>query len=995
MCGKISLKSFATLVALRQLLIIVSYGSFLRSLITNTSEALLVSDGVNEFKTREKRFALKIAHFDRQTTDHDRWCLIHFGRNTSKTDAAQKAPAVRSRIRSETAAPHPLHPRIRLDPWTKIGQPGSIPALVPPVGMATRHRKCATAEQLAFYYLSPKHAYTAPIRSFTSSRLGRAQGCLVMSGDPDAVALGISDVGVVLGPKAKSALLNCILVNNRLCAQAAVGTFNFLNSEGRYVAAALIPPRRLDIYDPEDRQASRLLVAEEERTTQDLLEAEQQTQELKLLTDSSTKPIESYYGRLSRFHGILVEICEPNRGLFRCHGIQQFRRLSQTVPQQDQPQDMPDKPKRLWPRQGSLESKFAVLIKAASTYSVNVGGSVLFFQELLDYPELPKIEDVNKACLLHERVKNLVLQVNSAEIDRDNQLDRETLATLAKHGLFGLQIGENYGGRNLSYTYAARVWEALGLDGAVFAVLDAHNNLAARSIVLRGNEDQKRSFLPPLATGKCMAAFCLSELCSGSDLSAIKTRAIRSSDGQTYTISGSKNWITNGALANLLITFARVEPRASEEVDSPNPVYADLNYATLYSEEGTGGYGVLYICRILYLHEDSANITAFVVERTQRGVHFTNVLDTFGLRGSNVTDIFFDDVNVPASNILGTVGSGLQLAQQVIDEQRLNIAAACTGLLRYIISYAAEHCLQRHQFGHPLGDFGLVQAKLSNLALNVYAMESALFYLTGLLDAQPQRDLTLEKAALKLYSSEALWKGVNECMQLAGRMGLSKEVPFERYLRDARSLLIHGGTSEMLRLLIAGSGLQAVGPERQEEMERLRFFTRHPITTFKASFRIRARKRGWFAHKVGAGLKVTEGGASRALKDHLHPNFELTATRLAVLCQRFQSLVETSLIYYRASILNEQIILARMADCAVDLFLVSVCLARASRAISIGIHLHDYEVRLATTFAKVAFQRIEANLNDVPGLDRDHHRIASEILARRAYPVAHPITRVW
>ncbi|KAG5450973.1 Complex I assembly factor acad9, mitochondrial [Clonorchis sinensis] len=672
----------------------------------------------------------------------------------------------------------------------------------------------------------------------------------------------------------------------------------------------------------------------------------------------------SYYGRLSRFHGILVEICEPNRGLFRCHGIQQFRRLSQTVPQQDQPQDMPDKPKRLWPRQGSLEVE-AISPPRSTSVADYSSASLLtdlfrgqLHLELLDYPELPKIEDVNKACLLHERVKNLVLQVNSAEIDRDNQLDRETLATLAKHGLFGLQIGENYGGRNLSYTYAARVWEALGLDGAVFAVLDAHNNLAARSIVLRGNEDQKRSFLPPLATGKCMAAFCLSELCSGSDLSAIKTRAIRSSDGQTYTISGSKNWITNGALANLLITFARVEPRASE-------------------------------------HEDSANITAFVVERTQRGVHFTNVLDTFGLRGSNVTDIFFDDVNVPASNILGTVGSGLQLAQQVIDEQRLNIAAACTGLLRYIISYAAEHCLQRHQFGHPLGDFGLVQAKLSNLALNVYAMESALFYLTGLLDAQPQRDLTLEKAALKLYSSEALWKGVNECMQLAGRMGLSKEVPFERYLRDARSLLIHGGTSEMLRLLIAGSGLQAVGPERQEEMEKLRFFTRHPITTFKASFRIRARKRGWFAHKVGAGLKVTEGGASRALKDHLHPNFELTATRLAVLCQRFQSLVETSLIYYRASILNEQIILARMADCAVDLFLVSVCLARASRAISIGIHLHDYEVRLATTFAKVAFQRIEANLNDVPGLDRDHHRIASEILARRAYPVAHPITRVW
>ncbi|VDP88463.1 unnamed protein product [Echinostoma caproni] len=371
------------------------------------------------------------------------------------------------------------------------------------------------------------------------------------------------------------------------------------------------------------------------------------------------------------------------------------------------------------------------------------------------------------------------------------------------------------------------------------------------------------------------------------------------------------------------------------------------------------------------------------------------MLNTLGVRGAGLMDIILEKVQVPSSNILGKIGGGIELIQTALDRDYLNLAASLTGLLRYLLSYANEQCLQRHQFGRPIGDYGLVQAMLADMALNLYAMESGVSYFAGLLDAQPARDLGLEASCLKVFCSEALWTAVNACVQLSGRAGLEQTNPFNRYLRDCRSLLSYAGTNEVLRLRLAGSGLQHIAHDVDEKHNKLYVMNRHPWLTLKTVMEMRARKRGRYANHVGAGPKVTEGGASRALKNHLHPNFAKVSTDLAILVQRFQSLSEALLIAHGQSVINEQMALGRVANCATDLLLSAICLGRASRAISIGLLLHDYEVRLAATFVKLACKRVEANMVALDVLDSERHRIASEMLSHRRYPVVHPITRVW
>ncbi|VDO74764.1 unnamed protein product [Schistosoma curassoni] len=288
----------------------------------------------------------------------------------------------------------------------------------------------------------------------------------------------------------------------------------------------------------------------------------------------------------------------------------------------------------------------------------------------------------------------------------------------------------------------------------------------------------------------------------------------------------------------------------------------------------------------------------------------------------------------------------LQTAQNVLVLHRLNTVASGVGVLRYLLSYTAEHCLQRHQFGKPIGDYSRVEEKLSEIVLNLYAMESGLFYFSGLLDAQPSRNLSLELAALKIFSSEKVWSGIDTCIQLAGRFGLLKNVPYERFLRDARNHLTSMESNDILRIMIAGEGITEIIPGFEKTISDLSVFTRHPITNIKTKWLLKRRKQGKYAAQAGSGPKVTEGNASRDLKDHLHPSFADMATRLAINTQRFQSLCQISLIQYGREITNEQMLLCQLADAAIDLLLTSICFGRASRSISIGLPRNDYEVSL-------------------------------------------------
>ncbi|TPP62679.1 Acyl-CoA dehydrogenase family member 9 mitochondrial [Fasciola gigantica] len=752
---------------------------------------------------------------------------------------------------------------------------------------------------------------------------------------------------------------------------SAVGTFNFLNSEGRYVAAAVIPPSRIDLYDPADREALRLLAQEEEtallesrsKESPPLISSHSETviklpqSPLAINPPSPTSTSVDDNLMVSFYSGIVPLASRtgptfyarvPNTlttSIFTLSGVQRFSCVASKTPRNEA--EVVES-KRIWPRQGSDEVES---ITPPSSTSVAATSKAPLLKDLfrgqlhlLKAPLIQHLFFLTIAFSYPRLVSNL--KVDSEQIDHVGSLPSEFWPAVSKHGLCGLQIDKSFGGHGLTNTQAARAWEAVGLDLSVFTVLDVHSTVS-QIIMMTGTEDQKRRYLPKLTAGNHIGALCLAEVSSlqfakgdyifsfsGNDMNAILTEAVRGEDGQSYIINGKKNWVTNGVSATLLLVLARV-PETIKFIS-------------------------------IRAHEQ----------------YF-------------VTEIVLDNVRVPVSNVLGKIGGGTELIRTALDREYLNLAASSTGLLRYLISYATEQCLQRHQFGRPIGDYGLVRAMLADLALDLYAMESGVFYFAGLLDAQSSRDLALELAGLKVFCSEALWNGMNTCMQLAGRTGLMQTIPFSRYHRDCRAMLIYGGTNELIRLRLAGSGLQYIAGDVDKDYAKLFVFTRHPWLTAKTFVRMKGRQRGWYANRVGAGPKVTEGGSSRALKDHLHPNFAEVSNDLAILVSRFQSFAEALLIHYGQAVVDEQMALGRAADCAVDLLLSAICMGRASRAISIGLPLHDYEIRLATTFTKLACKRVEARLIAPIELDRERNRISSELLSHRKYPVVHPLTRVW
>ncbi|KAH8860393.1 Acyl-CoA dehydrogenase family member 9, mitochondrial [Schistosoma japonicum] len=559
--------------------------------------------------------------------------------------------------------------------------------------------------------------------------------------------------------------------------------------------------------------------------------------------------------------------------------------------------------RRIWPRE--LPNLIESIIPPAPTSVAATSNAPLikdFFRgqvnlELFEFPELETIHQVNDIDAMHNEIKRFILRMDSQGIDRDCNLSKEMIRNMNELGLLALCIEKEYNGLGFNTTQWMRACEAIGLDGSIWATLTTHQSLAAKAISLLGTKEQKSYYLPKFASCEFIGGFCLSEISSGNDIQALTSLAVFNETDDHYILNGHKTWVTNGAVADVFIVFARTHSK--------------------------------------------------------------------------------------------------NLAQSVLILHRLNTVAAGVGVLRYLLSYTAEHCLQRHQFGKPIGDYSRVEEKLSEIVLNLYAMESGLFYLSGLLDAQPSRDLSLELAALKIFSSEKVWSGIDACIQLAGRFGLLSTVPYERFLRDSRNHLTSMESNDLLRIMIAGNGISEIIPGFEKTISDLSVFARHPITNLETKRIFKKRRDGKYASQAGSGPKVTEGKASRNLKVHLHHSFSEIATQLAINTQRFQSLCQFSLIQNGREIVNEQMLLCRIADAAIDLLLTSICLGRASRSISIGVFRSDYEKTLTRTFSKLAFQRVGNILDYEPGIDRYQHRVASELLTQRFYPVTHPLTRVW
>ncbi|XP_050813768.1 complex I assembly factor ACAD9, mitochondrial isoform X3 [Gopherus flavomarginatus] len=551
---------------------------------------------------------------------------------------------------------------------------------------------------------------------------------------------------------------------------------------------------------------------------------------------------------------------------------------------------------------------------------------------------------------LLQRILSWGLAVDSKKIDQDAKIPPETLKGLKNLGLFGMQIPEEYGGLGLSNTMYARLGEIISLDGSVAVTLAAHQAIGLKGILIAGTDEQKAKYLPKLASGEHIAAFCLTEPGSGSDAASIQTRATMSEDGKSFLLNGSKIWISNGGLADVFTVFARTE---------------------IVDNDGA----------------KKDKITALIVERAFGGVTNGKPEDKLGIRGSNTCEVHFENTEVPVENVIGEVGGGFKVAMNILNSGRFSMGSASAGIIKKLIEMTAEYACTRKQFNKKLSDFGLIQEKFTLMAVKAYVMESMAYLTAGMMDRPGVPDCSVEAAMVKVFSSEGAWICVSEALQVLGGLGYMKDYPYERYLRDSRILLIFEGTNEILRMYIALTGMQYAGKILTGKIKEMK------KGNVGVALEIFVNKfRDSMGRKVDLGLVGKDGVA--------HPSLEESSKKLEENIYYFGTTVEGLLRRFGKTIVDEQLVLKRVADVSINLYAMTAAISRASRSISIGLRNHDHEVLLTNIFCTEAYFKnnyamAELEKYAAENLDDSIKKVAQQVLEKRAYICSHPLERTF
>lgn len=516
--------------------------------------------------------------------------------------------------------------------------------------------------------------------------------------------------------------------------------------------------------------------------------------------------------------------------------------------------------------------------------------------------------------------------------DRDAHQPPEFIQALRDMGLFGLIIPEALGGLELSNgAYARVLTQTSSHDSSTSLTIGAHSSIGMKGLLLFGNDEQKAKYLPKLASGEMIAAFCLTEAGAGSDAASIRTKAVKNADG-SWTLSGEKIWITNGGIADFYTVFAR-------------------------TDTGEG------------------KITAFIVEAKWAGVSHGPHEDKMGIRASSTTTVAFADVQVPAANVLGEVGKGFKVAMAILNSGRTGLGGGAVGGMKSLIRLATAQAKERKQFGRPIADFGLVREKIAQMTIDCFAAESAVWMVAHLIDSGAD-DYSVEAAMSKVFASEAIQRAGYEALQIAAGNGFMREFPYEQICRDARILTIFEGTNEILRLYIALSGMKGVGAGLAGLKTALSDIFNNPIKGF-----------GVLGDYASKRVREATGVGTDKI---LHP-FDPKLAKLAPIYEQFTSELarcsDALLRRHGKKIADEQHAQKRMGDLAIDLFVGLCTLSRADSLVKAGHAAAAEAVSIAETFTRQARRRM---LRNVRGLDRNEdaaiEKLAESILERGSYP---------
>jgi isovaleryl-CoA dehydrogenase len=347
----------------------------------------------------------------------------------------------------------------------------------------------------------------------------------------------------------------------------------------------------------------------------------------------------------------------------------------------------------------------------------------------------------------------------AAEIDREDRMPEGMFGRLGALGILGVTVPEDYGGAGSDLLAGVLAIEELARASASIALsYGAHANLCTHNLYRNGTEAQRRRYLPGLCDGTRIGALALTEPNAGSDSVAIETSARR--DGDDYLLNGTKMFITNGSLADVLIVYAKTAPA-----------------------EGAHG------------------ITAFIVESGFPGFSVARTLDKLGHRGSPTAELVFDDCRVPAANVLGELNEGVRIQMSGLDIERVFLAGEPIGIAGSALDASLKYARQRHQFGRPIGSFEMIQAKLADMYTQLEAARWLVYRTASL--AEQGGSVAREAAAAILFASEMATKVCLDAIQIHGGYGYLNELPLGRYLRDAKLMEIGAGTSEIRRYIIA------------------------------------------------------------------------------------------------------------------------------------------------------------------------------------------------
>lgn len=352
----------------------------------------------------------------------------------------------------------------------------------------------------------------------------------------------------------------------------------------------------------------------------------------------------------------------------------------------------------------------------------------------------------------------------AAHYDETGEFPYETIKKMGAQGFMGLEVPEQYGGQGLdTLSYVLAMIEIAKADVAHSTIVSVHNSLFAHGLLKFGTEDQKQKFLVPVARGEKIGAYSLTEPMSGSDAGTMRSRAVR--QGDHYVINGRKSWVTSGPVADSLVLFTMTEPEKKHH-----------------------------------------GITAFLIDAHQPGFVRGKKEPKLGIRASATSEIVFEDYQCPVDNRLGQEGEGFKIAMTVLDAGRIGIAAQSVGVAEAALEAAVKYANEREAFGSKIGQFQGLQWMIADMKTRIEAAR-LLTYQAALkkmeANTTPGLRYTLEAAMAKLYASETAMWVTEKAVQIHGGMGYSKELPVERYFRDAKITEIYEGTSEIQRLVIA------------------------------------------------------------------------------------------------------------------------------------------------------------------------------------------------